>query len=131
MIFENIQSVIISLIHALLPLLFALIILFSNNVIVLALTALIILLIILSNYLFGDCPITLIEDKYSKNNFSMIDIMANNTINIFGQRYNKDDRSLFTLELLWTTLLLTTLKILIIFLFISMKSNSFLKSLLK
>jgi|UniRef100_A0A6C0CI77 hypothetical protein len=131
MIFENIQSLIISSIHALLPLCFALIILFSNNIFVLGTTSLILFLIILSNYLFHDCPITLIEDKYNKNKFSMIDVMANNTINIFGQRYKKDDRSLYTLELLWTSLLLTTLKILIILLFISMKYNSFLKSLLK
>ena len=98
----------------------------------LAITSLIIFLIILSNYLFCDCPITLIEDKYNKTDFSsMIDMMANHTINIFGERYTKNDRSLYTLELLWTSLLLVILKILVILLFVSMKTNGFLKSLLK
>lgn len=132
MIFNKIQSILITFIHSLLPLFFALIILFSNNIIVLAITSLIIFLIILSNYLFCDCPITLIEDKYNKTDFSsMIDIMANHTINIFGERYTKNDRSLYTLELLWTSLLLVILKILVILLFVSMKTNGFLKSLLK
>jgi|SRR6056300_1465074 len=132
MIFNKIQSILITFIHSLLPLFFALIILFSNNIIVLAITSLIIFLIILSNYLFCDCPITLIEDKYNKTDFSsMIDMMANHTINIFGERYTKNDRSLYTLELLWTSLLLVILKILVILLFISMKTNGFLKSLLK
>ena len=132
MIFNKIQSILLTLIHSLLPLFFALIILFSNNIIVLAITSLIIFLIILSNYLFCDCPITLIEDKYNKTDFSsMIDMMANHTINIFGERYTKNDRSLYTLELLWTSLLLVILKILVILLFVSMKTNGFLKSLLK
>jgi len=61
----------------------------------------------------------------------MIDMMANHTINIFGERYTKNDRSLYTLELLWTSLLLVILKILVILLFVSMKTNGFLKSLLK
>jgi|DEB0MinimDraft_6_1074348.scaffolds.fasta_scaffold21611_2 polyferredoxin len=132
MILNKIQSVFITVIHSLLPLLFALIILFSNNIVVLAITSLIIFLIIMSNYLFCDCPITMIEDKYNENEFSsMIDKMANNTINLFGERYTKNDRALYTLELLWTSLLLVILKILVILLFISMKSNRYLKSLFK
>ncbi len=132
MIFNKIQSFLITFIHSLLPLFFALIILFSNNIIVLGVTSLIIFLVILSNYIFCDCPITLIEDKYNKTeSSSMIDMMANHTINIFGKRYTKNDRSLYTLELLWTSLLLVILKILVILLFISMKTNGFLKSLLK
>ncbi len=67
MILNKIQSVFITVIHSLLPLLFALIILFSNNIVVLAITSLIIFLIIMSNYLFCDCPITMIEDKYNEN----------------------------------------------------------------
>jgi len=125
-----ISTKILTFAHSLLPLLFALITLFSNNLIVLVLTSLILFLVIIANYLFCDCPITLIEDKYNKD-FSMIDLMANNTINLFGNRYTKDDRSLYTLELLWTTLLLVILKILVILFLISFKSNSFLKSLMK
>jgi hypothetical protein len=130
-ILENIQALIITLIHSLLPILFALITLFSNNVVVLGITALILFIIIISNYLFCDCPITLIEDKYSNSKFSMIDLMANNTINLFGQKYTKNDRSLYTLELLWTNLLLVTLKILVIILVISFRTNSFIRNILK
>jgi hypothetical protein len=132
MILDKIQSIFITVIHSLLPLLFALIILFSNNIVVLGITSLIIFLIIMSNYLFCDCPITLIEDKYNKNEFSsMIDKMANHTINLFGERYTKNDRALYTLELLWTSLLLLILKILVILLFISMKTNGSLKTFFK
>lgn len=132
MILNKIQSIFITVIHSLLPLLFALIILFSNNIVVLGITSLIIFLIIMSNYLFSDCPITLIEDKYNENEFSsMIDKMANNTINLFGERYTKNDRALYTLELLWTSLLLVILKILVILFFISMKTNGYLKSVFK
>jgi hypothetical protein len=131
MILKIINAIFISLIHSFLPLLLGLIILFSNNIVVLSITASIIFLIIITNYLFCDCPITLMEDKYSKNKFSMIDLMAKSTINLFGERYKKSDRSLFTLELLWTSLLLTTLKILVILVFISFKTNTFLKCILK
>mgnify|MGYP001553995769 CR=1 FL=1 len=63
--------------------------------------------------------------------FKFHNFMANNTINLFGNRYTKNDRSLYTLELLWTSLLLVIVKILVILLFVSMKSNEFLKYLLK
>jgi len=124
MTLSNITTYVYSLfttfLHSLLPLLIALIILFSNNIVVLIITGLMIFLIIISNYLFCDCPITLIEDKYNRK-FSMIDIMAKNTINLFGKRYTKNDRALYTLELLWTCLLLVMLKILVILIFISLK----------
>jgi hypothetical protein len=125
-----IKTLFLSFIHSLLPLFFALILLFSNNIVILGICGLIIFLVIMGNYLFCDCPITLIEDKYN-NNFSMIDFMANNTINLFGKKYTKDDRSLYTLELLWTTLLLVILKILFILLMISLKDNKYLKSIFK
>jgi len=86
-------------------------------------------LTIISNYILGDCAITLIEDKYSNNesNDSMIDFMANNTINLFGDKYSKDNRSLVTLEMLWICLLLVMLKILIIYLLIALRRNSAVK----
>ena len=86
-------------------------------------------LTIISNYILGDCAITLIEDKYSNNesNDSMIDFMANNTINLFGDKYSKDNRSLVTLEMLWICLLLVMLKILVIYLLIALRRNSAVK----
>jgi hypothetical protein len=86
-------------------------------------------MIIISNYILGDCAITLIEDKYSNNesNDSMIDLMANNTINLFGNKYSKDNRALITLEMLWICLLLVMLKILVIYLLIALRRNSAVK----
>ena len=86
-------------------------------------------MIIISNYILGDCAITLIEDKYSNNESddSMIDLMANNTINLFGNKYSKDNRALITLEMLWICLLLVMLKILVIYLLIALRRNSAVK----
>ena len=86
-------------------------------------------MIIISNYILGDCAITLIEDKYSnnENDDSMIDLMANNTINLFGNKYSKDNRALITLEMLWICLLLVMLKILVIYLLIALRRNSAVK----
>jgi len=113
--------------HSLLPLLFALIALFSYNIFILLVTAGILLITIIVNHKYGDCPITLIEDKYNNHEFSMIDYMANNTINLFGEKYTKNDRALYTLEMLWTCLLLILLKILVIFIIVSIRNNKTLR----
>lgn len=125
----TIVKALISILHSILPLLFAVVILFSYNILALGITGIMLFLTIISNYILGDCAITLIEDKYSNNesNDSMIDFMANNTINLFGDKYSKDNRSLVTLEMLWICLLLVMLKILIIYLLIALRRNSAVK----
>ena len=134
----TIVKILISILHSILPLLFAVVVLFSYNIFALAITGIMLFLIIISNYILGDCAITLIEDKYSynennensennENNNSMIDMMANNTINLFGNKYSKDDRALVTLEMLWICLLLVMLKILVIYLLIALRRNSAVK----
>ena len=131
----TIVKILISILHSILPLLFAGVVLFSYNIFALAITGIMLFLIIISNYILGDCAITLIEDKYSysensensENNDSMIDMMANNTINLFGNKYSKDDRALVTLEMLWICLLLVMLKILVIYLLIALRRNSAVK----
>jgi len=125
----TIVKALISILHSILPLLFAVVILFSYNIFALGITGIMLFLTIISNYILGDCAITLIEDKYSNNesNDSMIDFMANNTINLFGDKYSKDNRSLVTLEMLWICLLLVMLKILIIYLLIALRRNSAVK----
>ena len=128
----TIVKILISILHSILPLLFAVVVLFSYNIFALAITGIMLFLIIISNYILGDCAITLIEDKYSysensENNDSMIDMMANNTINLFGNKYSKDDRALVTLEMLWICLLLVMLKILVIYLLIALRRNSAVK----
>jgi|TARA_B110000037_G_scaffold205342_1_gene250149 hypothetical protein len=125
----TIVKALISILHSILPLLFAVVILFSYNIFALGITGIMLFLTIISNYILGDCAITLIEDKYSNNesNDSMIDFMANNTINLFGDKYSKDNRSLVTLEMLWICLLLVMLKILVIYLLIALRRNSAVK----
>ena len=122
-------KLLISLLHSILPLLFAIVVLFSYNIFALAIIGIMLFMIIISNYILGDCAITLIEDKYSNNesNDSMIDLMANNTINLFGNKYSKDNRALITLEMLWICLLLVMLKILVIYLLIALRKNSAVK----
>lgn len=125
----TIVKALISILHSILPLLFAVVVLFSYNIFALGIIGIMLFLTIISNYILGDCAITLIEDKYSNNesNDSMIDFMANNTINLFGDKYSKDNRSLVTLEMLWICLLLVMLKILIIYLLIALRRNSAVK----
>tara|TARA_B110000495_G_scaffold199727_1_gene213674 strand:+ start:265 stop:666 length:402 start_codon:yes stop_codon:yes gene_type:complete len=125
----TIVKALISILHSILPLLFAVVVLFSYNIFALGITGIMLFLTIISNYILGDCAITLIEDKYSNNesNDSMIDFMANNTINLFGDKYSKDNRSLVTLEMLWICLLLVMLKILVIYLLIALRRNSAVK----
>lgn len=122
-------KLLISLLHSILPLLFAIVVLFSYNIFALAIIGIMLFMIIISNYILGDCAITLIEDKYSNNESddSMIDLMANNTINLFGNKYSKDNRALITLEMLWICLLLVMLKILVIYLLIALRKNSAVK----
>jgi hypothetical protein len=122
-------KLLISLLHSILPLLFAIVVLFSYNIFALAIIGIMLFMIIISNYILGDCAITLIEDKYSnnENDDSMIDLMANNTINLFGNKYSKDNRALITLEMLWICLLLVMLKILVIYLLIALRKNSAVK----
>jgi hypothetical protein len=119
----------ITILHSILPLLFAVVLLFSYNIFALAIIGIMLFMIIISNYILGDCAITLIEDKYSNNESddSMIDLMANNTINLFGNKYSKDNRALITLEMLWICLLLVMLKILVIYLLIALRRNSAVK----
>ena len=78
----TIVKALISILHSILPLLFAVVILFSYNIFALGITGIMLFLTIIRNYILGDCAITLIEDKYSNNesNDSMIDFIANNTI---------------------------------------------------
>ena len=125
----TIVKALISILHSILPLLFAVVVLFSYNIFALGIIGIMLFLTIISNYILGDCAITLIEDKYSNNesNDSMIDFMANNTINLFGDKYSKDNRSLVTLEMLWICLLLVMLKILVIYLLIALRRNSAVK----
>jgi membrane protein required for beta-lactamase induction len=129
-----IVNFLISLLHAILPVLFAIVLLFSYNIFVLGITGIMLFFILISNYILGDCAITLMEDKYNDDNnninSSMIDLMANNTINLFGNKYSKNDRSLVTLELLWIALILIMIKILILYILIALQKNETVKKII-
>lgn len=129
-----IVNFLISLLHAILPVLFAIVLLFSYNIFVLGITGIMLFFILISNYILGDCAITLMEDKYNDDNnninSSMIDLMANNTINLFGNKYSKNDRSLVTLELLWIALILIMIKILILYILIALQKIETVKKII-
>jgi hypothetical protein len=112
---SKIYTFIFSVLHIILILLVSYVILFSTSIPTLALTSFGIIIILVINYMFDDCPISLIEDKY--HNISCIDYLFSYTINIFGSKYNKKLRSILTLEMIWIILLLCTEKLLSLLLF--------------
>lgn len=112
---DTLFKFIFSLLHITLVLIITYIILFSSNICTLLITDIVLLCILVINYIFDDCPITLIEDKYHKN--SSIDYLFSYTINVSGNKYNKKLRSLLTLELIWIILLLGVQKLLCLLLF--------------
>jgi len=106
---------IFTLLHITLVLIISCIILFSTNIVTLAITNCIIIIILITNYVIGDCPLTLIEEKY--HDYSSMDCLFSYTINISGNKYKKRLRSLLTLELIWIILLLGIQKMLVLLFF--------------
>jgi hypothetical protein len=104
-----------SIVHFSLMTMITFTLLFSNNLYVLIITNTILFCILMLNYRFEDCPISLIEDKYLEE--SSIDKLTKVTINIFGIKYHKDSRSLITLEMIWIALMLGVQKVLFLLVF--------------
>tara|TARA_B110000261_G_C12964377_1_gene309918 strand:+ start:428 stop:748 length:321 start_codon:yes stop_codon:yes gene_type:complete len=92
-----------------------LIILFSDNVFCIIATNTILFGVLMLNYTFKDCPISLIEDKYLDE--SLIDQIAKYNINILGVHYRKQDRALVTLELIWLLLMIGLQRVLYLLFF--------------
>ena len=111
----NLYTIIIGLLHAGLVGLVSVILLFSTDLLTLAFVNSFMLFVLILNYLFDDCPISLIEDKHTENT-SMNRILSY-TINIHGEKYNKALRSVLTLELIWIGLLLGAEKMMLLLLF--------------
>ena len=110
---------ILSILHDFFLIFNALIILFCNNIFILSLNAIFMLIILLVNYLFKNCPITVLEKKYMST--SLFDYFVK-LIN------NKDDikegsTSTLTKEMLWIALLLTLVKITFIVSILALNKN--------
>ena len=84
-------------------------ILFINDIRYLFLVAAIVLITLITNYVYGDCPISLIEDKYGRPGAMDIFMMAT-----CGDKCPPEMRSLITLEFIWIGLILLGCKIMFI-----------------
>jgi hypothetical protein len=111
----SLNAILMGALHSIFVSFITFIILFSNDIVVLSVANFIILIALVSNYLFGDCPYSLIEDKYSEN--SVLDISFFLALKISGKDYDKKLRGLLTLELLWIASLLLFEKILFLLIF--------------
>jgi len=111
----NLYPSIITILHFSLMTIVSYIILFSKDINVLIILNIILFIILTMNYILDECPITLIEDKYHNN--PTMDLIFHNTINLYKNKYNKNLRSVLTLEIIWIALLLSIEKLLIILFF--------------
>ena len=91
------------------------VILLSDSFTILILMDFFFLITLIMNYIYGDCPVTQIEEQYA--NTSMID-----TVNsLFPIKYNKNRRDVVTLQWIFMAILVTTSKILLLLIKSSLK----------
>lgn len=105
---NKIMGYMFSVIHALIMYLIAVVALFSNDFLTLYSIAIILVVIIYLNYLFDDCPITLLEDYHL--GFSSVDFF-NYSLPI---KYDKERRPEVTLQWIIMGLVLLLTKVLIL-----------------
>jgi len=91
------------------------VILLSDSFTILILMDLFFLVALTMNYIYGDCPVTKIEEQYGHT--TMIDT-ANN---LFPIKYDKSRRDVVTLQWIFMAILVTTSKILLLFIKSSLK----------
>lgn len=91
------------------------VILLSDNLTVLILMDFFFLTTLTMNYIYGDCPVTQIEEQYGHT--TMIDT-ANS---FFPIKYDKSRRDVVTLQWIFMAILVTTSKILLLFIKLSFK----------
>ena len=104
-------------IHFFMMFLWMSIILFSDNIKVLWIVGLILFGILFVNYRCGDCPISVIEERYVGD--SMVDIAQRK----IDPRHTRQHRPLVTKQVLWISLLLVTTKILYVLLKRTLRSK--------
>ena len=112
---------ILTILHDLFLITNALIILFCNDIFMLAITAAFLLIILLVNYLFKNCPITIIEQKYLST--SLFDWLYNITKDEKNNASRKYGSSNLTKNMLWIALLLICLKLTVIIGIVSLNKN--------
>jgi hypothetical protein len=115
----------LSLVHFSLIATIILIIIFSDNVLCIIATNSVLFGVLLLNYTFKDCPLSLIEDKYFDD--SLIDKMVKPNIYILGLHYTKDERAFVTLELIWIMLMIGIQRVLYLLFFQQLTMKSFFK----
>jgi hypothetical protein len=91
------------------------VVLLSDSLPILIAMDLFFIITLLLNYYYGDCPVTQIEEKYGRT--TMIDT-ANK---LFPIKYNKKNRDVVTLQWIFMAILVTTTKILLLFIKSSLK----------
>lgn len=105
---SNMYMHILFILHGSLLFLISIILLTCENIKHLSLLGIILFLILISNFIYEDCPISLIEE-----NFTEITIM--DYFNYYSPiKYNRKRRPEVTLQWIWGGLLLILLKILLI-----------------
>jgi len=108
---NKIMGYMFAAIHGLISYLVLVIIIFSNDFFVLYSIAIILIIITYLNYLFEDCPITLIEEYHL--GFSCVDVL-NNSLPI---KYDEKRRPEVTLQWIIIALALVLAKVLILLAF--------------
>ena len=118
------MNLVLAAIHWTYIMLIVFFILFINNIKYLFLVAVIVLITLITNYVYGDCPISLIEDKYGRP--TAMDMFMMGTC---GKKCPPEMRSLITLEFIWIGLILLGCKIMFISIIYLFKPT--MKNLLK
>ena len=114
----DIVRIIIVLLHFLFSIFTILIVLFSNDIITVMTTGLLLYAAFLYNYKCDDCPLSIMEDNYVK--ITSIDRFF--TLFLKDQ-YRKDLRPLLTKELYWLSLTITLVKVLYLMFIKTVKEN--------
>ena len=114
----DIVRIIIVLLHFLFSIFTIFIVLFSNDIITVMTTGLLLYAAFLYNYKCDDCPLSIMEDNYLK--ISSIDRFF---ILFLKHHYRKDLRPLLTKELYWLSLTIILVKVLYLMLIKTVKEN--------
>ena len=114
------MNIILFLIHSFFVFIFVIYILFVKNIKLILILFILCVIIILTNLYYGDCPMSIIEDKHGDNAF--MDMLS---ISIFPKKFNytRKLRPLVTLELIYIGGFLIITKILVLLLLKYFKKN--------
>ena len=115
----------VSLMHIFIAYSIFFIVIFSNDLFSLCMMGVLLLIILFLNHVYGDCPISTIEEHYLDN--SSVDL-GNSMLPI---KYDSSKRPEVTLQWIFIILVIALIKILIIFLKQLLKDMKILKIIIK